>query len=98
MVAVQPTRGLDVGAIEAVHTLLLARREAGAATILISEELDELLSLTDRIAVIYEGLILGTFDTPDADLQEIGLLMTGGSGGLPLDAPPSPGVPVGPDA
>ena len=97
MVAVQPTRGLDVGAIETVHRLLLARREAGAACLLISEDLDELLALADRIAVIYEGLILGTFDTPDADMQEIGLLMTGGSGGLPLDRRRRP-MPGRPDA
>ena len=94
LVAVQPTRGLDVGAIEAVHRLLMARREAGAATILISEDLDEILGLSDRVAVIYEGLILGTFDVAEADVQELGLLMTGGTGGLPLEvAPILPGVP-----
>jgi simple sugar transport system ATP-binding protein len=98
MVAVQPTRGLDVGAIEAVHRLLQSRREAGAACLLISEELDELLTLADRVAVIYEGLILGTFDIADADIQSIGLLMTGGTGGLPLAAEPAPGIPAGPDA
>ena len=59
MVAVQPTRGLDVGAIEGVHRLLLAQREAGAAVLLISEELEELLSLSDRVYVIYEGKIMG---------------------------------------
>jgi simple sugar transport system ATP-binding protein len=98
MVAVQPTRGLDVGAIEAVHRLLLDRREAGAATLFISEDLDELLAVTDRIAVIYEGLILGTFETKDADVHQIGLLMTGGTGGLPLATPPPPDAPSGPDA
>ena len=51
----QPTRGLDVGAIEAVHALLLQEREQGAAILLISEELDEIMSLSDRIVVIYEG-------------------------------------------
>ena len=59
MVAVQPTRGLDVGAIEGVHHLLLTQREAGSAVLLISEELEELLSLSDRIFVIYEGKIMG---------------------------------------
>ena len=59
MVAVQPTRGLDVGAIEGVHRLLLAQREAGAAILLISEELEELLALSDRVVVIYEGEIMG---------------------------------------
>jgi general nucleoside transport system ATP-binding protein len=78
MVACQPTRGLDVGAIETVHRLLLQRREAGAATLLISEELDEILALADRVAVIYEGRIVGAFDTATADVHELGLLMTGG--------------------
>ena len=78
MVAVQPTRGLDVGAIESVHRVLLARREAGTAILLISEELDELLSLADRIDVLYEGRIVGSFSAADADIHDIGLLMTGG--------------------
>ncbi len=97
MVAVQPTRGLDVGAIETVHRLLLARREAGAACLLISEEIDELLALADRIAVIYEGLILGTFDVDKADINTIGLLMTGGTGGRPLPNPPASDASSGPD-
>jgi len=59
MVAVQPTRGLDVGAIVTVHRLLLDQRAAGSATILISEDLDEVLALADRVAVIYEGRIAG---------------------------------------
>ena len=77
MVAVQPTRGLDVGAIEAIQTLLLEQREAGKAVLLISEEMEELLSLSDRIAVIYEGEIMGIVDGDDADVDEIGLMMTG---------------------
>jgi simple sugar transport system ATP-binding protein len=82
MVAVQPTRGLDVGAIEGVHRLLLAQREAGAAVLLISEELEELLSLSDRVYVIYEGKIMGEVQVgvgePDHSLIEtIGLMMTG---------------------
>ena len=80
MAAVQPTRGLDVGAIEGIHRLLLAQREAGAAILLISEELEELLSLSDRILVIYEGRIMGEItgelDTP-ANVEAIGLMMTG---------------------
>ncbi len=75
MIAMQPTRGLDVGAIEGVHKLLLAQREAGAAILLISEELEELLALSDRIYVIYEGEIMG--EVTDGDLEKIGLLMTG---------------------
>ncbi len=82
MVAVQPTRGLDVGAIEGVHRLLLTQREAGAAVLLISEELEELLSLSDRVYVIYEGKIMGEVKVkamePDSGLVEtIGLMMTG---------------------
>jgi simple sugar transport system ATP-binding protein len=75
MVAVQPTRGLDVGAIEGVQRLLLAQRETGAAILLISEELEELLSLSDRIYVIYEGQIMG--ETTDGDIDKIGQMMTG---------------------
>jgi ABC-type uncharacterized transport system ATPase subunit len=78
MVAVQPTRGLDVGAIESVHRLLLERRAKGAATLLISEDIDEILALSDRVAVLYEGQFVGLFDAADADVGEIGLLMTGG--------------------
>ena len=76
MIAVQPTRGLDVGAIESVQRLLLAQREAGAAILLISEELEEIVSLSDRVLVIYEGLIRG--EVKDGNLARIGLLMTGG--------------------
>jgi ABC-type uncharacterized transport system ATPase subunit len=86
MVAVQPTRGLDVGAIEGVHRLLLAQREAGAAVLLISEELEELLALSDRICVIYEGKIMGEIKVESAEpdqslIEAIGLMMTG----TPLD-------------
>ncbi len=82
MVAVQPTRGLDVGAIEGVHRLLLTQREADSAILLISEELEELLALSDRIYVIYEGKIMGEVKVqggePDEGLIEaIGLMMTG---------------------
>lgn len=82
MVAVQPTRGLDVGAIEGVHRLLLAQREAGAAVLLISEELEELLSLSDRVYVIYEGKIMGEIQVGGAEPNEglvevVGLMMTG---------------------
>ncbi|MBN1995792.1 MAG: ABC transporter ATP-binding protein [Anaerolineae bacterium] len=77
MVAVQPTRGLDVGAIEAIQNLLLEQREAGTAILLISEELEELLALSDRIAVIFDGKIMGTMPADEADIKEIGLMMTG---------------------
>lgn len=79
LVAVQPTRGLDVGAIEGVHRLLLAQREAGSAILLISEELEELFALSDRIAVIYEGRLMG--EIRDTDVETIGLMMIG----TPLD-------------
>jgi len=75
MLAMQPTRGLDVGAIEGVHRLLLAQRSAGAAILLVSEELEELMSLSDRIVVIYEGRIMG--EVQKADLETIGLMMCG---------------------
>jgi len=86
MVAVQPTRGLDVGAIEGVHRLLLTQREAGAGVLLISEELDELLALSDRVYVIYEGKIMGEVkvegvDQGERQIEAIGLMMTG----TPLD-------------
>jgi len=75
LVAVQPTRGLDVGAIESVQRLLLEQRAAGAAILLISEELDELFALSDRVAVIYEGQILG--EVTDGNRQAVGMMMTG---------------------
>jgi simple sugar transport system ATP-binding protein len=82
MVAVQPTRGLDVGAIEGVHRLLLTQREAGAAVLLISEELEELLALSDRVYVIYEGKIMGEVkvgggEPDDSLIEAIGQMMTG---------------------
>lgn len=75
MIAVQPTRGLDVGAIEGVRHLLLEQRENGAAILLISEELEELMSLSDRIYVLYEGEIMG--EVQNGDREQIGLMMTG---------------------
>jgi general nucleoside transport system ATP-binding protein len=77
LIAMQPTRGLDVGAIEGVQRLLLVQREAGAAIVLSSEELEELFALADRILVMYEGEIVG--DMVEHDLEQIGLMMTGGT-------------------
>jgi simple sugar transport system ATP-binding protein len=77
MVAVQPSRGLDVGAVATVHRLLLERRAAGAAVLLISEDLDEILAIADTVAVIYEGRITTGMDAATADIHELGLLMTG---------------------
>lgn len=86
VVAMQPTRGLDVGAIEGVHRLLLSQRDAGSAVLLVSEELEELLSLSDRIYVIYEGKIMG--EVYDGNLEAIGLMMTG----VPLEQIQDQGV------
>ena len=77
IIAMQPTRGLDVGAIEGIQKLLLEQRSQGAAILLISEELDELLELSDRVAVIYEGELVGEFAAESADINTIGLMMTG---------------------
>ena len=71
--------GLDVGAIEGIHQTLLELRERGTAILLISEELEELLALADRIAVMYEGQIAASVDPRTADIHEIGLYMTGGA-------------------
>ncbi|MCQ2387978.1 MAG: ATP-binding cassette domain-containing protein, partial [Clostridia bacterium] len=79
LIAVQPTRGLDVGAIEYVHKTLIKEREKGRAILLISLELDELLALSSRIAVIYNGEILGSFNREEANEENIGFLMTGGN-------------------
>ncbi len=77
LLAAEPTRGLDVSAIEYVHRKLIEQRDAGVAILLISTELDEILSLSDRIAVIYEGRIVGQMDANQADVNQIGLLMAG---------------------
>lgn len=77
IVAVHPTRGVDVGASEAIHDVLRAQRLRGAATLLISEDLGELLALSDRIAVIYEGRIMGIVAARDADPETLGLMMAG---------------------
>ena len=73
----QPTRGLDVAATEYVRTRLLEERDRGAAIMLISEDLDELFDLSDRIAVLYEGRIAEIFDRADATLEKVGRLMAG---------------------
>lgn len=77
MVAVHPTRGLDVGATAGVHRLLLEQRNEGAAILLISEDLDEILALADRVAVIYEGRIVGEMPVGEARVEDIGLMMAG---------------------
>lgn len=77
IVAVQPTRGLDVGAIEHIHKQLIAERDKGKAVLLVSLELDEVLGLSDRILVLYEGEIVGELDPKKTDAQELGLYMSG---------------------
>jgi simple sugar transport system ATP-binding protein len=77
LIAVQPTRGLDVGATEFIWKRLLAEREGGRAILLISADLDEVLQLSDRVAVLFEGEITGTLPAAGIDLTELGLLMTG---------------------
>jgi ABC-type uncharacterized transport system ATPase subunit len=77
IIAAQPTRGLDIGATEYVHKQLLQQRGDGVATLLISEDLDEILAISDRIAVIYEGEIMGTLDSSEATAEKLGLLMAG---------------------
>jgi len=77
LLAVQPTRGLDVGAIENVHAQLVAQRDAGKAVLLVSLELDEVMNLSDRILVMYEGEIVGELDPKQTTVQELGLYMSG---------------------
>jgi general nucleoside transport system ATP-binding protein len=80
LVAASPTRGLDVAGIETVHNYLRAAAAGGVGVVLISEDLDEILALADRIAVIYEGAIVGERDAAAATVEELGLLMAGGEG------------------
>jgi simple sugar transport system ATP-binding protein len=78
LVAASPTRGLDVGAVESVRELLVQAADDGVGVLLISEDLDELLDLSDRIAILYAGRIVGVVDRADAEVTELGLLMGGG--------------------
>ena len=80
LIAAQPTRGLDVAAIEFVHERLMELRVHGKAVLLISMELTEILDLSDRILVMYEGKIMGPFDRSEATPERLGLLMAGGEG------------------
>ena len=81
LVAVQPTRGLDVGAIEYIHKQLVAQRDAGRAVLLVSLELDEVMSVRDRILVMYEGEIVGELDPKKTTVEELGLYMSGAKRG-----------------
>ncbi len=81
LIAVQPTRGLDVGAIEYIHRQIVAQRDAGKAVLLVSLELDEVMALSDRILVMYEGEIVGELDPKATTVQELGLYMAGAKRG-----------------
>jgi len=77
LIAAQPTRGVDIGATEYIHERLLDQRAAGTATLLISEDLDEILALSDRIAVLYEGRVMGVVQRDETNAEELGLMMAG---------------------
>ena len=80
LIASQPTRGLDIGAARFVHERLLALRGQGGGVLVISEDLEELLILSDRIAVMYEGRIVGVLEAAEASIQRLGLMMSGAEG------------------
>jgi len=88
LVASQPTRGLDVGSIEYIHNRIIQKRDEGAAVLLISNELDEILSLSDRIAVMFKGRIIDTVNADETSKEALGLLMAG------IHPQDVPGVPV----
>ena len=77
LIAAQPTRGVDIGATEYIHARLLEQREKGLATLLISEDLDEIKNLSDRIMVLYGGEIMGIVDAETVSIEELGLMMAG---------------------
>jgi simple sugar transport system ATP-binding protein len=79
LVTASPTRGLDVGAIETVYRYLHEAASQGVAILLISEDLDEILALADRVAVMYEGQVVGEVDPGEATVDQIGMLMAGGA-------------------
>jgi len=77
LVASQPTRGLDVGSIEYIHKRIVQKRDEGCAVLLVSPELDEVIELSDRIAVMYRGKIIATVNADDVTKETLGLLMAG---------------------
>ena len=77
IIASQPTRGLDVSAVEAIHNLIVQQRDNGSAVMLFSEDLDELFKLSDRIIVLYEGSVIKEFLIEDANRNNVGLAMAG---------------------
>jgi simple sugar transport system ATP-binding protein len=77
VIASQPTRGLDVGSIEYIHKQLIARRDQGAAVLVVSSELDEIMQLSDRLAVMFRGKVVAILDAKKVTKREVGLLMAG---------------------
>ncbi|HSH78759.1 MAG TPA: hypothetical protein VLA19_09545, partial [Herpetosiphonaceae bacterium] len=77
LIASQPTRGVDVGSIEFIHRNIITERDAGTAVLLVSAELDEILALSDRIAVMYKGRIVDIVRTDETNREQLGLLMAG---------------------
>jgi simple sugar transport system ATP-binding protein len=77
LIAAQPTRGVDIGASEYIRSVLMQQRSDGVAILLISEDLDEILALSDRIAVMYEGQIVGIAPREEADVEALGMMMAG---------------------
>lgn len=86
LVAVQPTRGLDVGAIEYIHKQLISRRDAGKGVLLVSLELDEVMNVSDRVLVMYEGEIVADLDPKKTTVQELGLYMSGAKRSVPKES------------
>jgi ABC-type uncharacterized transport system ATPase subunit len=87
----QPTRGVDIGAIEFIHNQIIKMRDAGKAILLVSVELDEIRSLADRILVMFDGHIVGEADPATASERELGLMMAGVTGDKPAQAPVAAG-------
>ena len=79
IIASQPTRGVDVGSIEYIHSQLIDKRDSGTAVLLVSTELDEVLALSDRIAVMFDGRVVAVLDRDETDATELGLYMAGSS-------------------
>ena len=77
LIAAQPTRGIDVGSIEFIHNQIIAQRDAGAAVLVVSAELDEVLSLADQVAVMFDGNIVDVLPIEEATRERVGLLMAG---------------------
>jgi simple sugar transport system ATP-binding protein len=86
LLADQPTRGIDVGSIEFIHNQIVAKRDAGAAVLLVSAELDEVLELSDRIGVIFRGRLIATVPGETAEKERIGLMMATGDPGQHAEA------------